>query len=77
MIDLVDFIDSLPRFILEKCDRSVKVENKKRKVIIAELTRRGYDSDPVKSWKRAQAKGAGLDESHEEESDVSSFLKNR
>jgi len=37
------------RFILEKCDGTLKVENKKKKIMIDELARRGYDSDPVKA----------------------------
>jgi DNA topoisomerase-2 len=42
------------RFILEKCDGTVKIENKKKQVMIDELARRGYDSDPVKTWKKTQ-----------------------
>merc|ERR1711971_1500062 len=58
------------RFILEKCDGTVKVENKKRKIMISELTRRGYDSDPVKAWKKAQLSAQeALDESLEEDND--------
>jgi DNA topoisomerase-2 len=44
------------RFILEKCDGTVKVENKKKQVMIDELARRGYDSDPVKAWKKTQVR---------------------
>ena len=44
------------RFILEKCDNSLVVENKKKKIMIAELQRRNYDPDPVKKWKAIQAK---------------------
>lgn len=40
------------RFIMEKCDGSLVVENKKRKVIVDELIRRGYEPDPVKDWKQ-------------------------
>jgi len=57
------------RFILEKCDGTVKVENKKKKVMIAELTRRGYDSDPVKAWNKSQLSATDLDESANEASD--------
>ena len=40
--------------------------------MISELTRRGYDSDPVKAWKKAQLSAQeALDESLEEENDVS------
>jgi len=54
------------RFILEKCDNTLTVENKKKKVMMDELRRRGYDSDPVKAWKKAQV---DLDESRQEEED--------
>lgn len=43
------------RFIKEKCDRTLVVENKKRKVMIDELIKRGYRADPVKEWKRKVA----------------------
>ena len=41
------------RFICEKCDGTLTVENKKKKDMIAELIRRKYDSDPVTAWKMA------------------------
>ena len=44
------------RFIIEKCDGTLKVENKKKKIMIEELAKRGYDSDPVKAWKKSQVK---------------------
>lgn len=40
------------RFIMEKCDGTLTVENKKRKTIVDELIKRGYRSDPVKEWKK-------------------------
>merc|ERR1719192_3032657 len=42
------------RFILEKCDGTLKIENKKKKLMVEELSRRGYDSDPVKAWQKTQ-----------------------
>ncbi len=48
------------RFILEKCDGTVKIENKKKQVMIDELARRGYDSDPVKTWKKTQVMKCGI-----------------
>lgn len=39
------------RFIIEKCDGILTIENKKKKAMIEELVQRGYDSDPVKAWK--------------------------
>lgn len=42
------------RFILEKCDGTLVIENKKKKDMIAELVRRNYESDPVVAWKLLQ-----------------------
>lgn len=42
------------RFILEKCDGTLVIENKKKKDMIAELVRRNYESDPVVAWKLSQ-----------------------
>lgn len=36
------------------------IENKKKKDMIAELQRKGFDSDPVKAWKRVQDREAAL-----------------
>lgn len=47
-----DKLSNQARFITEKCDRTLVVENKKRKLMIEEMIKRGYDSDPVKEWKR-------------------------
>lgn len=43
------------RFILEKCNGDLVVENKKRKTIIDDLLKVGYLPDPVKEWKERQA----------------------
>lgn len=42
------------RFILEKCEGTLVVENKKKKDMIAELVRRNYETDPVVTWKLSQ-----------------------
>lgn len=42
------------RFILEKCDNTLIIENKKKKAMIDELVSMGYDSDPVAAWKSTQ-----------------------
>ena len=42
------------RFICEKCDGNLVIENKKKKDMIAELIRQGYASDPVAAWKMSQ-----------------------
>jgi len=55
------------RFILEKCDGTLKVENKKKKIMIDELARRGYDSDPVKAWKKSQQEHPDEEEENEDE----------
>ena len=44
------------RFIIMKCDNDLKIENKKKKVMIAELQTKSFDPDPVKKWKAVQAK---------------------
>ncbi|CAG0917454.1 unnamed protein product [Notodromas monacha] len=65
------------RFICEKCDGDLVVENKRRKAMVKELADRGYDSDPVLAWRRKYDKdavereivdGAGSDEEGEESS---------
>ncbi|XP_011297217.1 DNA topoisomerase 2 isoform X2 [Fopius arisanus] len=50
------------RFIIEKCDGDLVIENKKKKDMIAELVRRNYDSDPVVAWKLAQNREEVLEE---------------
>lgn len=47
-----DRLSDQARFILEKCEKTLVVENKKRKVMIDELIKRGYRPDPVKEWQR-------------------------
>jgi DNA topoisomerase-2 len=44
------------RFILEKCDNKLSIENKKRKVMVQELISKKYDPDPVAIWKEKQEK---------------------
>jgi hypothetical protein len=36
------------------------IENKKKKVMIDELKKRGYDADPVKAWKIRQNRDEAL-----------------
>uniref|UniRef100_A0A8B9MWV6 DNA topoisomerase 2 n=1 Tax=Accipiter nisus TaxID=211598 RepID=A0A8B9MWV6_9AVES len=56
------------RFILEKIDGKIVIENKPKKELIQVLIQRGYESDPVKAWKESQNK----QEQEEEESDKES-----
>lgn len=69
-----DRLTDQARFIVEKCDRTLVVENKKRKVMIDELIKRGYRPDPVKEWKRKVAIEKDEEEENageeEEEEDV-------
>ncbi|XP_078465385.1 DNA topoisomerase 2-alpha-like [Lampetra planeri] len=44
------------RFILEKIEGTVVIENKPKKELIRLLEARGYDSDPIRAWKEAQMK---------------------
>jgi DNA topoisomerase II len=53
------------RFIVEKCDGRISVENKKKRAMIDELLEKKYDSDPIKAWRREIAKN--LDEEEEEQ----------
>ncbi|XP_033222004.1 DNA topoisomerase 2 isoform X2 [Belonocnema kinseyi] len=50
------------RFILEKCDGTLVIENKKKKDMIAELVKRKYDSDPIIAWKLTQNRDEILEE---------------
>lgn len=61
-----DKLSNQARFIVEKCDRTIVVENKKRKNIVDELLKRGYAPDPVAEWK----KRAKVDDAEEEEGAV-------
>lgn len=62
-------MDNIARFIMEKIEGTIVVENKPKKELIQTLVRKGYDSDPVKAWKEAQNKGKDdlLDTEQEEE----------
>ncbi|XP_071112129.1 DNA topoisomerase 2-alpha-like isoform X2 [Haliotis cracherodii] len=65
-------LDNIARFIIEKIEGTIVIENKPKKEIIQLLVRRGYDSDPVKAWKEAQSKSMEMEENEDdEESDIS------
>ncbi|XP_065805899.1 DNA topoisomerase 2-alpha isoform X1 [Labrus bergylta] len=55
------------RFILEKIEGTLVIENKAKKELIRMLQEMGYDSDPVKSWKQAQEKHVEEIDNDEEE----------
>nr|XP_009499960.1 PREDICTED: DNA topoisomerase 2-alpha [Phalacrocorax carbo] len=54
------------RFILEKIDGKIVIENKPKKELIQVLIQRGYESDPVKVWKESQNKEEEEEEEEEE-----------
>ncbi|XP_069011986.1 DNA topoisomerase 2-alpha [Embiotoca jacksoni] len=58
------------RFILEKIEGTLVIENKPKKELILMLQQMGYDSDPVKAWKQAQEKNEEEAEVEEEEKDA-------
>ncbi|XP_039209913.1 DNA topoisomerase 2-alpha [Crotalus tigris] len=60
-------INNQARFILEKIEGKIVIENKPKKELIKVLIERGYDSDPVKTWKESQQKD--IDEDAEEDTD--------
>lgn len=59
--------DNMARFILEKIDGTIVIENKPKKELISMLVRRGYDSDPVKAWQAKQNLDKKIDEDSDEE----------
>lgn len=59
------------RFILEKIEGTLIIENKPKKELIRMLQEMGYDSDPVKAWKEAQEKSVEEEEEVEESDEAS------
>ncbi|XP_077062065.1 DNA topoisomerase 2-alpha [Siphateles boraxobius] len=55
------------RFILEKIQGTLVIENKPKKELIRMLQQMGYDSDPVKAWKEAQEKDVEEEAEEDEE----------
>jgi len=53
------------KFILEKCNNTLVIENKKKQAMIDELARRGYDSDPKKAWDKSVKEASGNDQEDE------------
>nr|XP_026488839.1 DNA topoisomerase 2 [Vanessa tameamea] len=62
-----DKLTNQARFIVEKCDKGLVVENKKRKAMVEELIKRGYAPDPIAEWKKRASKMQGLVALEEEE----------
>uniref|UniRef100_A0A672ZI06 DNA topoisomerase 2 n=1 Tax=Sphaeramia orbicularis TaxID=375764 RepID=A0A672ZI06_9TELE len=59
------------RFILEKIQGKLVIENKPKKELIQMLQQMGYDSDPVKAWKLAQEKNEEEEEEGAEKEETS------
>ncbi|CAK1585943.1 unnamed protein product [Parnassius mnemosyne] len=66
-----DKLTNQARFILEKCDKGLVIENKKRKAMVEELIKRGYTPDPIADWKKRASKMQGLVALEEEEQEES------
>jgi DNA topoisomerase-2 len=47
------YITNKARFICENIDKKISVMNKKKKVLIQELYKAKYDSDPIAAWKKS------------------------
>ncbi|XP_030002971.1 DNA topoisomerase 2-beta isoform X2 [Sphaeramia orbicularis] len=58
------------RFVLEKIEGKITIENKSKRDLIRMLVQKGYESDPVAAWTKAQEK-AQEDDSDGNESDSS------
>ncbi|XP_072268495.1 DNA topoisomerase 2-beta isoform X1 [Pyxicephalus adspersus] len=55
-------LNNQARFVLEKIQGKITIENKSKRELIQMLVQRGYESDPVKAWKEAQEKAAEEDD---------------
>ncbi|KAM3596331.1 uncharacterized protein V6R79_012674 [Siganus canaliculatus] len=59
------------RFVLEKIEGKVSIENKSKRELIRMLVQKGYESDPVAAWTKAQEKALEEEEQEGNESDSS------
>uniref|UniRef100_A0A8B9HAY4 DNA topoisomerase 2 n=1 Tax=Astyanax mexicanus TaxID=7994 RepID=A0A8B9HAY4_ASTMX len=59
------------RFVLEKIEGKISIENKSKRELIRMLVQRGYESDPVAAWNRAQEKALEEEDRDGNESDSS------
>ncbi|XP_023281225.1 DNA topoisomerase 2-beta [Seriola lalandi dorsalis] len=59
------------RFVLEKIEGKVTIENKSKRELIRMLVQKGYESDPVVAWSKAQEKALEEDYRDGNESDGS------
>nr|XP_020476493.1 DNA topoisomerase 2-beta isoform X2 [Monopterus albus] len=59
------------RFVLEKIEGKIAIENKSKRELIRMLVQKGYESDPVAAWTKAQEKALEEDYRDGNESDGS------
>ncbi|KAG7457516.1 hypothetical protein MATL_G00227990 [Megalops atlanticus] len=59
------------RFVLEKIEGKISIENKSKRDLIRMLLQRGYESDPVAAWNKAQEKSQEEDNGDGNDSDSS------
>ncbi|XP_018556739.1 DNA topoisomerase 2-beta isoform X2 [Lates calcarifer] len=59
------------RFVLEKIEGKISIENKSKRELIRMLVQKGYESDPVAAWTKAQEKALEEDYRDGNESDSS------
>uniref|UniRef100_A0A4W5PMD1 DNA topoisomerase 2 n=1 Tax=Hucho hucho TaxID=62062 RepID=A0A4W5PMD1_9TELE len=57
------------RFVLEKIEGKITIENKSKRDLIRMLVQKGFDSDPVAAWTKAQEKVLPLDALEEDDRD--------
>uniref|UniRef100_A0A3Q0KH18 DNA topoisomerase 2 n=1 Tax=Schistosoma mansoni TaxID=6183 RepID=A0A3Q0KH18_SCHMA len=62
-------LENQARFVLEKIQSIMVIENKPKKELIRMLKEANYDSDPVKAWKESIDKAAALQEQEEARTD--------
>ncbi|XP_074542772.1 DNA topoisomerase 2-beta isoform X2 [Halichoeres trimaculatus] len=59
------------RFVLEKIEGKITIENKSKRELIRMLVQKGYESDPVAAWSKAQEKALEEDADDGNDSDSS------
>ncbi|XP_054168345.1 DNA topoisomerase 2-alpha-like [Oppia nitens] len=59
-------LENMAKFILEKNDGTIRLENIKKKDFIRQLIDKRYDSDPVKSWEKKYKDGDDAEPSDDE-----------
>lgn len=59
------------RFVLEKIEGKISIENKSKRELIRMLVQRGFESDPVAAWNKAQEKALEEEDRDGNDSDSS------